>query len=97
MLVLGSGRQKIPLPPPVPLRRGIKGEDRGCKLVLMKLVLVKHVLVGTGNGELGIAQKKHNPLNPPFLRGINSSNLFLFIERNFKEVLWELNSGNPLF
>src|SRR3990167_9723842 len=32
MWVLGSGRQKIPLPPPVPLRRGIKGEDRGCKI-----------------------------------------------------------------
>jgi len=54
MRVLGGGRQKIPIPPPVPLQRGIKGEDGGCKLVLVKT---------------GIAQKKHNPLNPPFLRG----------------------------
>ena len=47
--------KKIPIPPPVPLQRGIKGEDGGCKLVLVK----------TGN-----SPEKNNPLNPPFLRGI---------------------------
>jgi len=36
-----------------------KGDRGGCKLVPMKLVLVK-----TGN-----SPEKHNPLNPPFLRG----------------------------
>ena len=43
-------------PPPVPLSEGDKeGRGRGgCKLVLVKT---------------GIARKKHNPLNPPLLRG----------------------------
>ena len=36
----------------------LKKGARGCKLVLMKM----------GNN-----LKKHNPLNPPFLRGINST------------------------
>jgi len=45
---------KIPLPPPVPLRRGIKGEDRGCKLVLVKT---------------GITVGKTQPPDSPFSKG----------------------------
>ena len=29
-------KHKIPPPPPVPLRRGIKGEEGGCKIITEK-------------------------------------------------------------